>query len=158
MKRIGLVKNVTEVLVVYHSMGGNTEQAARYLTEGVKTVEGVDVTLKEALKAHVDDLRNCDGIAIGTPDYFSYMAGAVKDFFDRTYYPTKGEVSGTPCVLFVSHGGGGKAVKSLEEMVETFKFKQITTPLLLRGAPNQREQEELRDAGKKLAKACQKNC
>lgn len=137
-------------------MSGNTKQAANYLVEGVKAIEGVDAILKEALQADVDDLRNCDGIAIGTPDYFSYMAGAVKDFFDRTYYPTKGEVSGTPCVLFVSHGGGGKAAKSLQEMAETFKFKEITTPLLIRDAPNQAEKDELRNAGKKLAKACQK--
>ena len=44
------------------------------------------------------------------------MAGALKDFFDRTYYPSKGKVSGKPYVCFVSHGGGGKAVASMEKM------------------------------------------
>jgi len=49
---------------------------------------------------------HCDAIAIGTSEYFSYMAGGVKDFFDRCFYPTQGKVTGKPCAIFVTHSGG----------------------------------------------------
>jgi len=52
------------------------------------------------------------------------MAGAVKDFFNRTFYPSQGKVTGKPCVLFASGGGGGRP--ALENRIcESFKFKQI---------------------------------
>ena len=49
--------------------------------------------------------QTCDAIAVGTPDYFSYMAGGLKDFFDRTYYPTQDQVTGKPCAIFVRAEG-----------------------------------------------------
>jgi len=59
---------MAKVLIVYHSMSGNTEAAAKAVAEGAKQVEGVEVVLKEAMKATVDDLLECDAIAIGTPE------------------------------------------------------------------------------------------
>lgn len=148
---------MTEILVVFHSMSGNTEKAAEAVVNGIKNVENVEVKLKEALDADKEALLNCNGIAIGSPDYFSYMAGAVKDFFDRTYYPTKGEVTDLPCLLFVTHGGGGDALESLESMARTFEFEQIPDPVLVRGEPNSVEAEKLAVAGQKLAEYCKKS-
>ena len=39
-------------------------------------------------------------------------SGGLKDFFDRTYYATKEQVTDKPCAIFVTHGGGGRAVSS----------------------------------------------
>ena len=75
---------VATVLIVYHSLSGNTKAAAEAVAEGAKA-GGADPVLKDGLQAGPEDLRACDAIAIGTPDYFSYMAGGVKDFFDRSY-------------------------------------------------------------------------
>lgn len=137
-------------------MGGNTKKAAEIVAEGIENVKNVKVNMKEALDADVEDLRQCDGIAIGTPDYFSYMAGGVKDFFDRTYYPTKGEVTGTPCIIFVSHGGGGEAVESVKDIADSFDFDVVHEPVLVKGAPNKKERRNLSKAGKKLAETCKK--
>ncbi|HOJ31878.1 MAG TPA: flavodoxin, partial [bacterium] len=73
---------MVKVLVVYHSLGGNTKIAAEIVAEGCRR-KGADVTLKTGTEATEKDLIECDGIAIGSPDYFSYMAGGLKDFFDR---------------------------------------------------------------------------
>jgi flavodoxin len=67
------------ILIVYHSQSGNTESMARAVAEGAKEA-GANVTLKKAAEADTNDLMNCDLLAIGTPNYFSYMAGMVKDF------------------------------------------------------------------------------
>jgi len=145
---------VTKILVVYHSQSGNTKAAANLVAKGARAVEGTDVETKEALKATSEDLLNCDGIAVGTPDYFSYMAGGLKDFFDRTYYPTQGQVTDKPCAIFVTHGGGGKGVESVKKICGTFKFKLVGEPVLVKGRPEGEAETQLMDLGKALAAAC----
>jgi flavorubredoxin len=81
------------------------------------------------------------------------MAGALKDFFDRTCYPSEGKITHRPYVCFVSHGGGGEAVGSLEKMAKRFKLKKITQPLLVEGKPKKEDLEKARELGEKLAKA-----
>ena len=143
------------VLVVYHSQSGNTEAAARAVADGAREIADTEVALRKGLQADESDLRAADAVAIGSPDYFSYMAGGVKDFFDRTYYPTQGEVEGMPCGLFLTHGGGGKAIESLNSLCETFKFESVGEPVLLRNAPDAESTPRLTQLGRALAQAAQ---
>ncbi len=140
-----------KVLIVYHSLSGNTKAAAEAVAEGAKEVSGTKVTIKEGLKATTEDLLACDAIAVGTPDYFSYMAGGLKDFFDRTYYPSQEKVTGKPCGIFVTHGGGGKAVESMKSICGSFKFKIISEPVLVKNAPDAKAKVSLAKLGKALA-------
>ena len=141
------------VLVVYHSQGGNTAAAAQAVAEGVQSMEGVEAILKTASEADADDLRSCDAICLGTPDYFSYMAGMLKDFFDRTFYPTQGQVDDKVCGVFVTHGGGGKASESVEKICQSFRFRQVAETVLVEGKPDEADEGRLRELGKVLAKA-----
>jgi len=144
---------MAKVLIVYHSLGGNTKAAAEAVAEGAKSVEGAEVVLKRGFEATEEDLVSCDAVAIGSYDAFSYMAGAVKDFFDRTYYPTQDKVADKPCGIFLTHGGGGKAMDSLVKMCERFKFKQVAEPVSVKGSPDAEAQAQLVALGAKLAKA-----
>ena len=140
------------VLIVYHSQSGNTKAAAEAVSKGAKEVTGTEVVIKEALQAGVEDLLDCDAIAVGTPDYFSYMAGGLKDFFDRTYYPTKGDITNKPCGIFVTHGGGGRAHESVKSVCASFKFKVISDPVLVKNRPDTEATTALANLGKLLAK------
>jgi multimeric flavodoxin WrbA len=146
---------MSKVLIVYHSLSGNTKAAAEAVAEGVKA-GGAEALVKEGLKAGPEDLLACDAVAAGTPDYFSYMAGGLKDFFDRSFYPTQGQVTGKPCCIFVTHGGGGKAVESMKSVCASFKFKLIAEPVMVVGCPDKAAVEKLKALGKALAKAAQK--
>jgi flavorubredoxin len=143
---------MAKALIVYHTQTGNTEKLASALKEAIESC-GVDAVLKKAFEADLEDLLSCDGYCFGTPDYFSYMAGALKDFFDRTCYPSEGKITNRPYVCFVSHGGGGKAVESLEKMAKRFKLKRITEPLLVEGKPKPKDLEKTKELGEKLAEA-----
>jgi multimeric flavodoxin WrbA len=92
------------VLIVYHTLSGNTEKMAQAFAEGAKSVPGTEVVLKKAFDATLEDLLACDVVAFGSADYFSYIAGALKDFFDRTYYPSQGKVAGKPYAAFATGG------------------------------------------------------
>lgn len=148
---------MNKILIVYHSMSGNTKAAAELVAQGAQAVEGTRVQVMKALKAGVKDLLSCDGIAAGTPDYFDFMAGGLKDFFDRTCYPTEGHVTGKPCAIFVTHGGGGKAVQSVKKLCKRFKFKLVAPPVLIENMPKSKAaQKKLASLGKALAEACKK--
>ena len=147
---------MSKILVVYHTQGGNTKAAAELVARGARA-QGAKVEIKEALKADVDDLLKCDGVAVGTPDYFSYMAGGLKDFFDRTCYPTEGHVTGKPCAIFVTHGGGGRAVQSVKKLCRRFKFKLVAPPVLIENMPKSKAaHKNLMGLGKALAEVCKK--
>ena len=81
------------------------------------------------------------------------MAGGLKDFFDRTYYPTQGSVTDKPCGIFVTHGGGGKAVDSVKSVCRSFKFKSVGEAVLVKNAPDAEARAALTKLGKLLAEA-----
>ena len=140
-------------VLVYYSLSGNTEAAAKAVAAGSERVSGTEVRVKEATEATEEDLRDCDAIAVGTYDAFSYMAGGLKDFFDRTYYPTQGQVTDKPYAAFVTHGGGGRAIDSVEKICGSFKLRKVADPVLIRGRPDSVGEVQLQDLGMKLTQA-----
>ena len=66
-----------KILVVYHSQSGNTQKMAESVAKGARSIEGVMVVLKRAAETTVQDLVDCDGLALGSPEYFGYIAGQV---------------------------------------------------------------------------------
>jgi len=72
-----------KVLVVYHSLTGNTERMAEAVVEGAKSVVGTDVVLNRVGRITADELFSADAIIVGSPVYWSNMSGEVKTFFDN---------------------------------------------------------------------------
>jgi multimeric flavodoxin WrbA len=152
-----VVKKMTRVLIVYHTLSGNTEKMAQAYAEGAKSVQGTEVVIKKALDATLEDLLGCDAIALGSADYFSYIAGALKDFFDRTYYPSQGKVTGKPYAAFATGGRGGEtALEVLDRICGSFKFEKAVEGVTVARAPSPEVLVKCNEAGKKLANAAAK--
>src|SRR5438105_1724682 len=71
------------ILIVYHSVTGNTEKMAQGVAEGAKGVSGSTVLLKKVGDVSGDELLACDGLIVESPVYYAKMAGEVKTFFDN---------------------------------------------------------------------------
>ncbi len=117
-----------KIIVIYHSQQyGNTKMLAEALAEGAREA-GAEVNLVNTNERRVtlEEFLSSDGVAIGTPDYFSYVAGTVKTFFDDMYlWDQSGKaVKGKPAVLFFSCGGGGKVRQPFEALALRF-FKRV---------------------------------
>lgn len=117
-----------KIIVIYHSQQyGNTKMLAEALGEGAREA-GAEVTLINTNERRVtlEEFLSADGVAIGTPDYFSYPAGTIKTFFDDIYlWDQSGEsVKGKAAVLFCSHGGGGGKVRQPFESLAHRFFQQ----------------------------------
>jgi flavorubredoxin len=143
---------VKKILIVYHSQSSNTEAMAKAVSEGA-TAAGAKVVLKKAVDANAEDIMGCDIVAIGTPNYFGYMAGMVKDFFDRVWATIREKVGDKPYVTFGSRGGGGsQAVDSVDKICDGLKMiKALPGPLATR-KPTPEILVECQELGKKMAK------
>jgi flavorubredoxin len=141
-----------KVLVVYCSMTGNTKACAEAVAEGARSA-GAKVVIKEGTQAQTKDLLDCDALAVGSYDAFSYMGGGLKDFFDRVYYPTKDKVVDKPYAAFLTHGGGGKAIESMESLAQHLKLKKVAPSVLVTGKPDAKALSDLKSLGAKLAAA-----
>ncbi|RMH06656.1 MAG: flavodoxin family protein [Nitrospirae bacterium] len=71
------------VLVVYHSLTGNTEKLAHAVAEGAQSVPGTTVDLRRVGEVTAEQLFTADAVIVGSPVYWSNMAGEVKTFFDN---------------------------------------------------------------------------
>jgi len=120
---------VSEILVLYYSRYGATEKMAQHVARGIEEAPGMQARLRtvpavsavcEATEdsipeqgapyASVDDLRECAGLALGSPTRFGNMAAALKYFIDGTGSLWLGaELAGKPAAVFTStsslHGG-----------------------------------------------------
>jgi multimeric flavodoxin WrbA len=117
-----------KILVIYHSQQyGNTKILAEALAEGAREA-GAEVKLINTNERRVtlEEFLATDAVAIGTPDYFSYVAGTIKTFFDDLYlWDQSGKtVKGKPAALFFTCGGGGKVREPFESLVQRF-FQQV---------------------------------
>jgi multimeric flavodoxin WrbA len=149
---------VCKILIVYHSQTGNTEKMAESVARGAKAITNVKVTLKKAAEATLQDLLECDGLAIGSPEYFGYMAGMVKDFFDRTYNEARGrkEVFKKPYVVFISAGNDGTgALSHIERIATGYQFKKVYDPVIARGEIDREVLEKCEELGKTIAAGCE---
>jgi multimeric flavodoxin WrbA len=95
------------LLIVYHSQFGGTRQIAEAALRGAKTIEDVNSTLKHAADVGVDDVASVDAIIIATSENFGGMAGMVKDFLERVYYPCEGRLEGRAYAVLVCAGTDG---------------------------------------------------
>ena len=124
------------LLVVYHSRSGGTQALADAAIAGARSddIDDVEVRVRLAFDATIDDVRWCDGIILGTPENFGYMSGAVKDFFERIYYALLDETRGLPYALFVKGGHDGEgAIRSVERIVTGLGWKAALAPVLVVG-------------------------
>jgi multimeric flavodoxin WrbA len=143
------------ILVIYHSQGGSNRKMAEAVAEGVSSMEGAEARLKDAGEAFLEDLLACDGLIIGSPEYFGYMAGAVKDFFDRTYEQARGKVFRKPYALFVNGGNDGTgACTHIERICIGFQFKKVLDPIIARGEITGDVLDACRLMGQTLAAGC----
>ena len=141
------------MLVLYYSRTGRTEALAEAVAEGVNAVEGATAEVKRVDYATVYDFVSCDAVAFGSPNYFSYMAGLMKDFFDRAL-DTREKVTGRPAAAFTSGGGlSNSALLSLERMISAFSLKKVSEGVVSQGEPNNKDLAACRKLGENLAKA-----
>lgn len=147
---------MVKVLALYYSRTGNTAKLAESIVGGALIVNGVSAEAKRVDYATVYDLLDCDAVAFGSPNYFSYIAGLMKDYFDRAL-SVREKVTGKPAAAFTAGGGSSdSALAVLEKMIEWFKLEKVAVGHVAAGNLSKDDLEACKKIGITLAKAALK--
>ena len=116
------------LLIVQHSRTGGTLQMAQAAQQAA-AAEGaadIDVRLLAATDAGPHDLLAADGYLFATPENLAAIAGLMKDFFDRCYYPVLGRIEGRPYAALICAGSDGShAARQLERIATGWRLKCV---------------------------------
>lgn len=128
---------MTEILVLYYSRYGNVAEMANIIARGIASVPDCIARIRtvpsvspvsEAVAPEIpasgppfvslDDLRECDGLALGSPTRFGNMAAPLKYFLDSTSAEwASATLTGKPAAVFTStatmHGGQESTLLSM---------------------------------------------
>ena len=142
---------IRRLLIVAHAPSPNT-LAMRAAVEAGARYNEVEVIVKAPLDAGPDDVLKANGMILGTTENLGYMSGALKDFFDRSYYPLLEETQGLPYTLYIRAGLDGTGTRrSVESIATGLKWKAVQEPLLCRGEYKERFLDDCRELGTLMA-------
>jgi multimeric flavodoxin WrbA len=120
------------LLIVYHSMTGGTRQMAEAAAAGAAAEPGVDVRLLQAAAAGPGDVLAADGYIFASPENLAALAGLMKDFFDRSYYPALGQINGRPYGLMICAGSDGtNAARQAQRIATGWRLRAVAEPLIV---------------------------
>ena len=126
--------------------------AAAYEGACHEDVSGVEVRRRLCGDAGAEDLLWAHGLLLGTPENFGYMSGAMKDFFDRTFYAVEGKLAPLPYSVFISAGNDGTgALTAVRRIAKGYPFIEVQEPVIARGELTPKHLEQCRDLGTALA-------
>ena len=147
---------MSKVLIVYHTFTGKTEKMAKALAEGVRSVIGVELTLKKAVDTDPEELVQADAVALGAPNTFGGMAGALREFFDRSWAVHE-KTSGKPAVAFACElPNQTGAVKEIEKFITFYKLQVVSKGISAPGEVGEKELEDCKKLGQSLGNASKK--
>jgi flavodoxin len=145
---------MSRLLIIYASQT-ETGRARRLVDAAAQGAAGEPSVACEVLRADAagpDDLRRSDGLLLVTPEHFGYMAGKIKDFFDRTFYPVEGQTVGLPYALIVSCGNDGRGtVSAVERIVAGYRWKPVSEAQIVVGDPDASALQRAHDTGLAVA-------
>ncbi len=124
------------LLIVAHAPSPNTRKLADAVLRGARheEIENVDAEWIPPLDAGPDDVLRADGIILGTTENLGYMSGALKDFFDRSYYQVIDHKQGMPCAVYIRARLDGTGTRrALEAILAGLRWKQVQEILLCHG-------------------------
>jgi multimeric flavodoxin WrbA len=125
-----------KLLVVSHAPSENTQRMLQAVIKGAchGDIENVEVKTLTALETQPEDIISAQAIIIGTTENLGYMAGLIKDVFDRCYYPCLDHTQGLPFTFYVRAGHDGTGTRrAIESITKGLRWKLVQAPLICKG-------------------------
>ncbi|NQZ31542.1 MAG: flavodoxin family protein [Oceanospirillaceae bacterium] len=126
-----------KLLVIAHAPSDNTIKLRDAILAGItkQPLENIHYQCLPPLQATPEDVLSCDAIILGTTENLGYMSGALKDFFDRIYYPCLERKQGLPFSYYIRAGHDGTGTNlAIQNICNGLKWKQIQPEVICRGS------------------------
>ncbi|MDA0220876.1 MAG: flavodoxin family protein [Proteobacteria bacterium] len=142
------------LLIVGHVPSPNTQRLRDAVEAGARGLgaDGVSVRCLTPFEAGPADVLGAQAIVLGTTENLGYMSGALKDFFDRTYYGVLEERQGLPCALYIRAGLDGTGTRrAVESILTGLRWKLVADPLTFKGDWQETFVEQAGELGQLMA-------
>ncbi|MEL7446572.1 MAG: NAD(P)H-dependent oxidoreductase [Pseudomonadota bacterium] len=117
-----------QLLIAWHSRTGASEAMARAANEG----GGERSRMLFAAQVQPSDLLAAQGYLFACPENLASMSGAMKEMFDRCYYPVLDQVEGRPYASIIAAGSDGEgAQRQLDRIVTGWRLKRVADPMIV---------------------------
>ena len=143
-----------QILLIAHAPSNNTQRLRNAVLEGAcnDDVVGVNVATFTPFEANAEDVMRADALILGTTENLGYMSGALKDFFDRVYYPCLEQTQGLPYALYVRAGHDGTGTcRAVASITTGLRWRALAEPLVCRGEWRENFVDECRELGLTVA-------
>ena len=127
---------MARLLVVHHSPTPRLVHLAESVLAGAKdpAIEGVEVEVRPALEATVDDVLSADGYLLGTSANLGYISGALKHFFDTVYNDVREPTAKRPFSYWIRGGYDTiGAERAMESITTGLQWSLAAPPLVFTG-------------------------
>jgi len=128
-----------KLLIIAHTPSVNTRTLAAALLEGSHhpDIQGVESELVSPFDCDAERVLNSDAILLFTTENFGYMSGALKDFFERIYYPCLDDPvrnEGKPFALVIRAGLDGTGTDiAVHKITSGLQWREVQTTLCCKG-------------------------
>jgi multimeric flavodoxin WrbA len=141
-----------KLLIIYHTQSENTERLAEACFTGALKEHEVEVRIKKAFGTTFQDMMMADALILATPEYFGTMSGAMKDFFDRTYYPAREQHVNKPYALIIScENDGTGAERQIETIATGYVLRKALDTLIIKEHELEQHMAEAEELGQTFA-------
>lgn len=111
-----------KISIIYASGMGRTRQMAEAIANGAKTIDGVDVLLKDAYDASIEDVKDADAVVLGGSTYNYKLIKSMDPFLKQI---EKLDLKDKIGVAFGSYGWSGESIPTLISRMKSFGMKVI---------------------------------
>ncbi len=143
-----------KLLIIAHAPSPNTQRLRDAIVEGAgqAEAEGVEIIAKSPFDTEPEDVLSAQAVILGTTENLGYMSGALKDFFDRCYYPCLEKTQGLPYALYIRAGHDGTGTRrGVETIVTGLRWRAVQEPLVCRGEFQEAFVDDCRELGMAMA-------
>lgn len=117
------------LLIVWHSRTGTAAGLARAAAEGA----GQAATLVECHQVEPAHLQAARGYLFVCPENLASMSGAMKEMFDRCYYPVLGQIEGRAYATVIAAGSDGEgAQRQIDRIATGWRLRRVSEPIIVR--------------------------
>ena len=151
---IGRMSETKHLLIVAHNPSPNTQKLVDATLRGAQhdNIDGVEVRYLPPLQAGPDDVLWADAIILGTTENFGYMSGALKDFFDRIYYPCLEQTEAMPFAAYIRAGLDGTGTRiAIGKITTGLKWKPVQEAMILHGDYRDEFEDQCEELGMLMA-------
>ncbi|WP_428684912.1 flavodoxin family protein [Sphingopyxis sp.] len=124
------MSDAPHLLIIWHSRTGGSKALARAAGDGITTVRLIaagDVT--------PDDLLAAAAYLFVGPENLAALSGAMKEMFDRCYYPCLGKLEGRPYATIICAGSDGEnAQRQLDRIATGWRLRRVADPMIVNTA------------------------